>query len=244
MNINVASTVKELAITIPGATRVFEKLGIDYCCGGNRTLADACVKAKVPVEDVTKSLAQAEHSLLSPEELHDWPAASMTSLIHHIVEKHHTYTKEELPRLEKLMNKVCAVHGANHPELLPLRTAFLSLKEELEPHLMKEEQVLFPYITKMESALTQQSAIPMSCFGTVQNPVRMMNIEHDAAGDLLREMREVTANYAVPDGACMSYQALFAALLELEADLHQHIHLENNVLFPKAITAERELIEN
>lgn len=244
MNINVATTVRELAVTMPGATRVFEKLGIDYCCGGNRTLADACVNAKISIEEVADSLADAEHLLLSPEELHNWQTASMTGLIQHIVEKHHTFTKEELPRLEKLMNKVCAVHGAQHPELLQLKTAFLSLKEELEPHLMKEEQVLFPYITKMEAALTNEAAIPMSCFGTVQNPVRMMNIEHDAAGDLLREMRAVTTNYAVPEGACMSYESLFQALIEFEADLHQHIHLENNILFPKAVNAEREMIEN
>ncbi len=236
--------MRELAVTLPGATRVFEKLGIDYCCGGNRTLADACVNAKIPIEEVADSLAEAEHLLLSPEELQNWQAASMTGLIQHIVEKHHTFTKEELPRLEKLMNKVCAVHGAQHPELLQLKTAFLGLKEELEPHLMKEEQVLFPYITRMEAALTTDAAIPMSCFGTVQNPVRMMNIEHDAAGDLLREMRAVTANYAVPDGACMSYESLFQALIEFEADLHQHIHLENNILFPKAVNAEREMIEN
>ena len=241
MSINAATTIRELAVTLPGATRVFEKLGIDYCCGGNRTLADACVKAKIPVKEVADSLAQAEHASLSPDELHDWQTASMTNLIHHIVEKHHTFTKEELPRLEKLMHKVCAVHGNQHPELLQLKTAFLSLKEELEPHLMKEEQVLFPYITKLEAALANHSSVPLSCFGTVQNPVRMMSIEHDTAGDLLKEMRETTRQYAVPPEACMSYQALYQGLIELEADLHQHIHLENNLLFPKAITAEREL---
>lgn len=242
MNINVATTVRELAVTMPGATRVFERLGIDYCCGGNRTLADACVKAKVPVEKVTDFLAQAEQTSLSPDDLHDWQAASMTGLIHHIVEKHHTFTKEELPRIEKLMHKVCAVHGNQRPELLQLKTAFLNLKEELEPHLMKEEQVLFPYIAKLEAALTNQSSLPLSCFGTVQNPVRMMNIEHDTAGDLLREMREITSDYTVPPEACMSYQALYQALTELEADLHQHIHLENNILFLKAVALEEEFV--
>lgn len=240
MNINVATTVRDLAVTMPGATRVFEKLGIDYCCGGNRTLADACVKANVPLEEVTASLAQTD---LPNDELHDWQATSMTALIHHIVEKHHTFTKTELPRLAKLMNKVCAVHSELHPELLKLKAAFLSLKDELEPHLLKEEQVLFPYLTNLEEALAQQSPVPHAFFGTVQNPVRMMNIEHDTAGELLAEMREITNDYEVPAEACMSYQALYQALTELEADLHQHIHLENNLLFPKAISTEREVAE-
>ncbi|MFN7931495.1 MAG: iron-sulfur cluster repair di-iron protein [Blastocatellia bacterium] len=243
MDINVATTVRELAVTLPGATRVFEKLGIDYCCGGSRTLADACVKAKVPVEQVTASLAQAEQTYLAADEFQDWQAATMTTLIEYIVQKHHTYTKEELPRLEKLMHKVAAVHGNQHPELLQLKLLFLSLKEELEPHLMKEENVLFPFLTKLEAALNNQGAVPLSCFGTVQNPIRMMSIEHDTAGDLLKEMRETAQQYTVPPEACMSYQALYQAFIELEADLHQHIHLENNILFPKALAAERQFIE-
>ena len=242
MNMNVATTVRELAVTLPGATRVFEKLGIDYCCGGNRTLADACVNAKVPVEQVVNSLAQAESAALAPEEFYDWQAASMTMLINHIVETHHTYTKDELPRIEKLMHKVAAVHGGQHPELLTLKQLFLNLKEELEPHLMKEEQVLFPYLTRLEAALLNQGAVPLSCFGTVQNPIRMMGVEHDTAGDLLKEMRATAQDYAVPPEACMSYQALYEAFLELEADLHQHIHLENNILFPKAVAAEQAFV--
>ena len=242
MNLNVVTTVRELAVTVPGATRVFEKLGIDYCCGGNRTLADACVKAKVPVEQVADSLAQAEQVQQASDEFRDWQSATMTALIQHIVEKHHTYTKEELPRIEKLMHKVAAVHGENHPELLQLKLLFLNLKEELEPHLMKEEQVLFPYLTRLEAALTQQAAVPLSCFGTVQNPIRMMSIEHDTAGDLLKELRATANNYAVPPEACMSYRALYQAFLEFEADLHQHIHLENNLLFPKALSAEKQFV--
>jgi regulator of cell morphogenesis and NO signaling len=241
MNINIATTVRELAVTLPGATRVFEKLGIDYCCGGSRTLADACVKAKVPVEKVTESLTAAEQETAVPEEQHDWQADSMTALIHHIVDKHHTFTREELPRIEKLMHKVCAVHGEQHPELLRLKAIFLNLKEELEPHLLKEEQILFPYITSLEAAHTRQTTVPHAIFGTVQNPVRMMNLEHDTAGDLLRELRETSSHYTVPPEACMSYHALYQALTELEADLHQHIHLENNILFLKAVTAEKEL---
>ncbi len=236
MNINVTTTVRDLAVTVPGATRVFEKLGIDYCCGGHRTLADACLKAKVPIEQVTASLTQAD---ATTTEGHDWQAATMTALIQHIVEKHHTFTKEELPRIERLLKKVCTVHGARHPELLQLQTVFLDLKTELDPHLLKEEEVLFPYLTNLETAVAQHAPAPRAFFGAVQNPVRMMMLEHDAAGDLLKEMRAITNNYAVPAEACMSYQTLYQALAELEADLHQHIHLENNLLFPKALTAER-----
>lgn len=241
MTINVATTVREIAVTMPGATRVFEKLGIDYCCGGNRTLADACVNAKVAIEDVTASLDQAkpESEVAQP----DWQAESLTALIQHIHDKHHIFTRDELPRIEKLLAKVVSVHGANHPELLPLQSAFLNLKNDLEPHLMKEENVLFPYIMRLESALKQSAMPPIAAFGTVQHPVRMMNIEHETAGELLREMRTITHDYALPADACLTYQTLFQALVDFEADLHQHIHLENNILFPKAITAERELIE-
>jgi regulator of cell morphogenesis and NO signaling len=236
MNINVTTTVRDLAVTVPGATRVFEKLGIDYCCGGHRTLADACVKAKVPVEQVTASLAQADAPMTQGQ---DWQLAPMTALIQHIVEKHHTFTKEELPRLERLLNKVCTVHGAQHPELLQLKTVFLDLKTELDPHLLKEENVLFPYLMNLETAVANHAPAPHAFFGTVQNPVRMMTLEHETAGDLLKEMRTITNDYAVPAEACMSYQTLYQALTEFEADLHQHIHLENNLLFPKAMQAEQ-----
>jgi regulator of cell morphogenesis and NO signaling len=236
MNINVTTTVRDLAVIVPGATRVFEKLGIDYCCGGHRTLADACLKAKVPVEQVTASLAQSDALLTEGQ---DWQAATMTALIQHIVEKHHTFTKEELPRLERLLHKVCGVHGAQHPELLQLKTVFLDLKTELDPHLLKEENVLFPYLTSLETATANHAPAPRAFFGTVQNPVRMMTLEHDAAGDLLKEMRAITNDYAVPAEACMSYQTLYQALAGLEADLHEHIHLENNLLFPKAMQAEQ-----
>ncbi len=240
MTINVATTVREIAVTMPGATRVFEKMGIDYCCGGNRTLADACVNAKVSIEELTASLEDAQPANEAPPL---WKTESLTALIQYIHDKHHIFTKDELPRLEKLMAKVVSVHSANHPELLQLQNAFLNLKADLEPHLMKEEQVLFPYITRVESALKQNTMPPLAAFGSVQHPVRVMNIEHETVGEILTEMRAITTDYTLPADACISYQALFQALIAFEADLHQHIHLENNILFPKAVTAERELVE-
>jgi regulator of cell morphogenesis and NO signaling len=135
---------------------------------------------------------------------------------------------------------VVGVHGTNHPELLRVQSIFRALSEELILHMMKEEQILFPYIAEMEAAVTNKRALPPAMFGTVQNPVRMMMMEHDSAAHALHEMREVTNGYAVPADACVSYQALFRGLESFQADLHQHIHLENNILFPHALKVEDE----
>jgi regulator of cell morphogenesis and NO signaling len=137
-----------------------------------------------------------------------------------------------------LFDRVCGVHGNNHPELLEMRSTFRALAAELSTHLMKEEMVLFPYILRMEEAVTQQDPVLPPPFGSVQNPVAMMMHEHDSAGDALRSLRQASGNYTVPPEACVSYQTLYKALAEFEADLHQHIHLENNILFPRAIAME------
>jgi regulator of cell morphogenesis and NO signaling len=152
---------------------------------------------------------------------------------------HHKYTHDGIARLTPLFAKVCSVHGANHPELLELRDVFSGLTQELTAHLMKEEKVLFPYILRMEEAVIEKAPILPPSFGTVQNPVAMMEHEHDSAGNALRAMLEISHGYAAPADACVSYQTLYKALAELEADLHQHIHLENNILFPRAIEMER-----
>lgn len=234
MTINANNTVGELAVGMPGATRIFEQMGIDYCCGGNRSLNDACQAARVPVEEVLSSLEQAHRSAQANAQTTDWQAASLTALTSYIVDKHHIFTKQELARLDQLLNKVCSVHGQNHPELLRLQTLFQCLSQELTPHMLKEEQVLFPYINRMEEAIRQQQAVTPPFFGTVRNPVRMMMLEHETAGELLREMRGVSGNYTVPPDGCISYQTLYQALAAFEEDLHQHIHLENNILFPRA----------
>jgi regulator of cell morphogenesis and NO signaling len=237
MNISDTTTVRDLAAGVPGATRVFEIFGIDYCCGGHRTLADACREASLPVEDLTRSLEEA--GLASqPGAERDWRLESLTSLASHIIDKHHHFTRRELDRLEKLFDKVCSRHGEKRPELFEARKAFYQLKQDLIPHMLKEEQVLFPYITRMEEAAGEGRAVPPPFFGTVRNPVRMMMTEHDTAGDLLRQLRGKTNGYTTPPDGCVSFQALYQALAEFEADLHQHIHLENNVLFPRAVETE------
>jgi regulator of cell morphogenesis and NO signaling len=240
MSVHVTSTVRELAVTVPGATRVFERVGIDYCCGGGRTLADACQTFRVPVDEVMRSLEDAAQAVKPGDQVIDWQAESLASLSAHIINTHHVFTRQELARLEGLLDKVCSRHGENHPELRQVQGLFLTLKQDLLPHMLKEEQVLFPYVIRLEEAVNKARDVPPPFFVTVQNPVRMMMTEHDTVGDLLREMRAATGNYAAPPDACISYQTFYQALAEFEADLHQHIHLENNILFPRAVEMESQ----
>ncbi len=234
MPITAAKTVRELAVEVPNATRVFERMGIDYCCGGHKSLEEACAGTKTSVDEVVRALEQGAGASAAPK-AGDWSTAPLGELVDHIVDKHHAYVKSEVPRLQALIAKVVGVHGQNHPELQQVRVAFSELGNELAAHMMKEEQILFPYVKEMSAG----NGCGPSCFGTIQNPIRVMMMEHDGAGEKLRDMRQATNNYALPQDACFSYGTLFNALLEFEADLHQHIHLENNILFPRAIELER-----
>lgn len=244
MTISATKTVRELAIETPNATRIFEKLKIDYCCGGNRPLAEACAAAGASVEDVLRQLEEAarresaQYGGQSSDGVTDFQSASLNALTSYIVEKHHVFTREEMERLTALIAKVCSVHGQNHPELLKIQTSFQELCDDLAPHMLKEERVLFPYISMMEEAANNSRPIPQPPFGTVRNPVRMMMLEHDTAGELLRSIRETSKDFTVPEDACISYRTLYQALEALEQDLHQHIHLENNILFPRAVEME------
>jgi regulator of cell morphogenesis and NO signaling len=237
MNISDTTTVRDLAAGVPGATRVFENFGIDYCCGGHRTLAAACREASLPVEDLRRSIEEAGRAS-QPGAERDWRQESLTSLSAYIIDKHHYFTRQEIERLDRLFDRVCSRHGENHPELFEARKTFYQLKQDLIPHMLKEEQVLFPYIARMEEAAGEGRAVSPPFFGTVRNPVRMMMLEHDVAGDLLQALRATTGDYAPPPEACISYQTLYQALAGFEADMHQHIHLENNLLFPRAIEME------
>ena len=152
--------------------------------------------------------------------------------------KNITRSHEELERLEALLAKVCGVHGQNHPELFHIQDQFRRLRQDLEPHMLKEESVLFPYIIRMEEAIVRNQALATPPFGTVRNPVRVMMAEHEASGYILGRIREASSDYTVPADGCISYKTLYRALAELEVDLHQHIHLENNILFPRAVEQE------
>jgi regulator of cell morphogenesis and NO signaling len=239
MSIAAEKTVRELALENPAATRVFEKLGIDYCCGGNKSLEEACRTANLPMDEVLDSLEMAEQASRANQKERDWQVEPLADVIAHINSTHHKYTREEIARLGPLFDKVCSVHGKNHPELQHVRTSFQGLAQELTTHMMKEEMVLFPYIVRMEEAVIQREPVLPPPFGSVENPVAMMMHEHDSAGEALRAMRQASAGYTPPGDACISYQTLYKALADFEADLHQHIHLENNILFPRAIQMER-----
>ncbi len=238
MSVTTERTVRELALENPAATRVFEKLGIDYCCGGNQSLEQACRAANLAVDQVLDSLEMAEQTTRAAQEIHDWQSEPLGDLVAHIKSTHHKYTREEIARLGPLFEKVCSVHGKNHPELLQVRASFTGLAQELTMHMMKEEMVLLPYIVRMEEAVLQHEPVLPPPFGSVQNPVSMMEQEHESAGNALRAIRQASCSYTPPGDACVSYQTLYRALAEFEADLHQHIHLENNILFPRAIAME------
>ncbi len=230
-------TVREVALDLPESTRLFEQLKIDYCCGGHRPLTEACASAGLEITQVMELLANVSQSKAPANEM-DFQKLTLSGLIDHIVETHHNFTKAEMTRLEALTDKVINAHGENHRELIHVGELVHLLCTDLKPHMFKEEQVLFPYIVAMEKARLQSRPIPFPPFGTVKNPIRMMMMEHDTAGDLLRDLRIVTKDYKVPPDACMSYRALYEALEGFEKDLHQHIHLENNLLFPKAAAME------
>src|SRR5450631_2507146 len=237
MTLTPTRTVGEIAAEIPSATREFEKLGIDYCCGGNRTLNEACAEANISVDE---ALARLEEGLASTRTAasQDWQKQLLADLISHITTTHHVFVREERARIEALATKVVGVHGKNHPELLQVQQVFSALAAELSVHLMKEEQILFPYVLRMEESALAGEPVPPAMFGTVVNPVRMMMQEHDGAGDSLRSLRSITTDYKLPEDACISYRTLYQALQGFEADLHQHIHLENNILFPRAVAME------
>jgi len=236
MAIDRTKPVGSLAAEIPGSTRVLEQLGIDYCCGGGNSIKDACLSAGLDPEEVIRRIEQASNSDDAASQ--QWQKKSLTELIGYIIDRHHEFTRRELARIEELSAKVKAVHGEKHSELVDIESTFQGLKSELTTHMLKEEQVLFPYIRTMEGALAHDKAVPQPFFGTVKNPVRMMMMEHDGAGQALSELRTLSGDYAIPSDGCASFHSLYQALRELEADLHEHIHLENNILFPQAIAME------
>jgi regulator of cell morphogenesis and NO signaling len=234
-------TVRDLALEMPQATRVLERLKIDYCCGGDKPLGEACATAGIEVTNLERMLEEAGQAEAQGNGSLDFQQATLSELIGHILDKHHVYTKSEMARLEPLIDKVIAAHGENHAELSVIGEVFQRLCADLKPHMFKEEQILFPYILEMEKASEQNRPAPFAPFGTVDNPVRMMMMEHEIVGEILRELRALSSNYTVPADGCISYQTLYQALEAFEQDLHQHIHLENNILFPRAIELEGSL---
>ena len=229
-------TVRDLAVELPAAARIFEKARIDYCCGGDQLLGAACAKAGVDLQVLEQMLETSPQPATSATV--DFQNLSAAELIQYILDKHHVYTRDEMQRLEALVEKVVKAHGANHSELLSMRDLLQQLFAELKGHMFKEEQILFPYLVELEQSVRQERPAPFAPFGKVNNPIRMMMFEHDHAGEILRELRKLSTDYKTPSDACISYQTFYQALEAFEQDLHQHIHLENNLLFPKAAKLE------
>lgn len=232
--------VAKVATRHPGTIRVFQQHAIDFCCGGGRPLADACEEKGLAFEDLAAQLAAAAAGPAGEER--DWSEAPLGELADHIVTRYHDRLREELPRLAAMAERVLAVHGDKHPETLPaLVEVFRGLREEMEAHTMKEEHVLFPYVEELAATAGRGGAFSGSPFGSVASPIAVMESEHEDAARALAELRRLTDGYQPPRGACTTFRGLYHGLAELETDLHHHVHLENNVLFPRAIELEAEV---
>lgn len=234
-------TVRELVGRYPQTRPVFEKHGIDYCCGGAKSLTDAASEHGLRLPDLAGDLEKALQAAPGKPEAtgRDWYAAPLGDLVTHIVQTHHAYLKTALPRLRSLVPTVLKAHEAEHGEVLrQVQDLFNALDAELSDHLMKEEQMLFPYIVALDAHAREGTPIPQACFGSARNPISQMEHEHESAGHALARLREVTCDYALPADACPTFSAMYEQLQHVEADLHQHIHLENNILFPRVIELE------
>lgn len=228
------TTVGELVADRPSRSRVFEKLGIDYCCGGRKSLQEACAAKGIDAATVLNVLLAAEMTA-SPTHETSWATAPLTDLCDHIEQTHHAYLRTELPRLATMVRKVAAVHGADRDaRLLELDGVFAGFVAELGSHMMKEEQVLFPMVRELDAS---DKPLQFHC-GTLRNPIAVMEHEHDDAGAALARMRTLTDDYVPPAEACNTWRAMLDGLRELEADMHRHVHKENSILFPRAAAME------
>jgi regulator of cell morphogenesis and NO signaling len=235
MSTTASETLGRLVAERPQRARLLEQLGLDYCCGGQRTLEEACHARGLDPCAVRRRLDEEDRA--SPAPLPDGSQRSVGELIDDILQRHHTFLRRDLPRLQGLMAKVRAAHVPRHPELAEMECVLAGLVQELAAHMLKEEHVLFPWIR----ALQARSSVHAGPCGTVRNPIRVMEHEHQDAGAALQRLRTLSRGYTPPADACASYRALLAGLAELEADLHLHIHKENNLLFPAAAALEGDL---
>lgn len=216
---------------------VLAGFGIDYCCGGRTPLRRACAQRGVSIQEVLGALEASDDSQPIADHI-DWSSQSLTRLTNHIVSRHHAYLRDMLPRLGTLLDQVIAKHADKYPSLVELREVYTSIWSELLDHMMKEELVLFPCIRLLDQSLEAGQPVPRFPCGSVTAPIQAMEDEHHAVGEALLRMRELTFGFRPPQDACQSYRVLFAGLRELESDLHQHIHKENNILFPRSAAVE------
>lgn len=229
MTVEKNTPLGDLVTADPRRSRILEALGLDYCCNGHRSLAEAATAAGLDVDDVAAAL---ELPGVSPAQTSSQPRAN-SALAHDIVDSHHAYMWEEMPRLQALVEKVHGAHGDRHPELAEVQATYRQAIAALDPHMTQEERVVFPAITRMEKS-------GPSTAGSLTGPIQQLRDEHETVGNLFKQIRILTSSYAVPEGACNSYRAMLTGLEEMELDLHEHIHKENNVLFPRVLELEAE----
>lgn len=230
------ATLRELVATDFRTAAVFERHGLDFCCSGCRTIEQACREAGV---DEHALLAELDSVLEAPAAgVPDYKHWDARTLVDHIVSKHHGYTREAIPPLLQHTEKIAGVHGQRHPELVHIAALFRRVADEMTDHMFKEERILFPFIAAIDEARASGRALPRPPFGTVENPIGMMEAEHKFVGDAMAEMRHLTNGFTPPEDACGTYRVTLQELDAFERDLHTHVHLENNVLFPKAVALE------
>ncbi len=216
---------------------IFKKYGIDFCCKGGRTIEEACSPKSLDKDQIYSDIENLPKTDGNSIDFNSWP---LDLLADYVEKTHHRYVEEKTPVLQQFLDKLCKVHGGAHPELFEIRDLFFASAQDLAAHMKKEELILFPFVKNMVKAKIDGSAIPQPPFGTVENPVNMMKHEHTVEGERLRQIAELTNEYTPPADACNTYKVTFAMLQDFENDLHKHIHLENNILFPKAIQLEKE----
>ena len=225
-------TLGELAVKDLRKAQVFKKFGLDFCCGGKKTVKEACAEKGLDVTKVEQELQQADRNPdFRPVPYDEW---NLSFLADYIVNTHHAYVKKSMPDLRQYALKVAKVHGASHPELIPVQSLVEEIYQELSTHMIKEEQILFPFIKQLETGSGDSSV------RNIKNPIDVMEHEHELVGKNLEQIRELTKDYALPADACASYNVLFKMLEEFENDLHLHVHLENNILFPKALKLDQQ----
>lgn len=233
-------TIKEIVTQNFKTAAVFEKYSLDFCCKGGVTIADACKEKQINPATVIADLEQLTDAADSiSQRFNEWNAEFLAT---YIVENHHSYVRQAIPALVAHTQKIASVHGGRHPELKQVAAIFTDVANDMISHMHKEEMILFPYVVALYRSSQDKAPVPRAPFGTAKNPIAMMEQEHESAGSMMYEIRELTNNYAIPDDACTTYRVALQELKEFERDLHQHVHLENNILFPKAVALEEMLI--
>lgn len=234
-------TIAELVLQDYRKADVFKKFGIDFCCGGKKTLAKVCLDKGIDLTKLKEELYHLDAQPSAPSQ--DFSRWDLDFFVDYIINTHHKYVKQNIPTLLEYTQKVARVHGDHHPEVIEIANNFMSIVDELQEHMMKEERILFPYIKMMYQAQVEHESISVPPFGSIENPINMMEMEHEGVGELMEKIKILSSQYTPPAYACNTYRVSYAKLKEFEDDLHQHIHLENNILFPRAIELEKKLLK-